>query len=205
MLRIYLIMWFLCEILFSGKILADEKKCNYDFDLKEYPLSYQGKAIVQRPNIVYADSSEVMREKNMFYFHLSAGLIAYEMSAGYYLNPDTLLNVSFVYQKDAIFGISRLYSFTSTRFVADTLYFRGGPSYRSGQTVNYLNSLDKTDLGTIVTADFGIELAIGNRWQWRNLSIGGEWFAVYFPIIRNHQNDFDFQFRLLMMQLGISF
>lgn len=205
MFKIYLTISLLCCAFWPGKILAVEKKCNYDFDLREYPQTYQGKYIVPRPNIAYADSSEVMREKKMFYLHISAGLIAYEVSAAYYFNPDLLFNLNFLYQKDAIFGVSRLYTLSATHFVGDVLYFRGGPAYRQGQTVNFLNSLKRNYLGKINTTDYGVDLAVGTRWQWQNLSIGSEWFAVYIPVFRDSHRDFDFQFRLAMMHVGISF
>jgi hypothetical protein len=71
--------------------------------------------------------------------------------------------------------------------------------------VNYLNSFGKTNLGLTRSSDVGLELGVGNRWQFKNFSVGGEWFAIYIPLIVEETKTFDFQFRIMMMQVGISF
>ncbi len=173
-------------------------------NLDHYPKTYNGKAIIPRPYIAYDDSSEVLRHKKHVYAHASLGLIGMHLQASYFLNPDTLVDLSFMYQKDSITGISQIYTLSLSRFVADTLYFRGGPALRSGNIVNYLNTFGKTEPSVERATDIGMELGIGNRWQWNNLSIGAEWFAIYVPLIVDESRGFDFQFRIVMVQLGVA-
>ena len=174
-------------------------------ELGQVPKTYKGKAIVPRPFVAYEDSSEVMREGKRFQGHLGMGLLAYEANIGYFFNPDTTLNMNFTYQKDTITGISRIVSLTVGRFVGNSLYVRGGLAGRKGDDVNYVNSFLETDTGVIASDDLGVEFAIGNQWQWQNLSIGGEWFAIYIPLVVQGKREFDFQFRASMIQVGLSF
>lgn len=174
-------------------------------ELGQFPKTYKGKAIIPRPFAAYEDSSEVMREGKRFHVHLGMGLLAYDANIGYFYNPDTTLNMNFTYQKDTITGISRIVSATVGRFVENSLYVRGGLAGRRGDDINYVNSFLETDTGVFASDDLGAEFAIGNQWQWQNLTIGGEWFAIYIPLVVKGEREFDFQFRASMINVGLSF
>ena len=103
-------------ILFSPSVAEARKGITY---------SYKGKKVISRPYTVYSDSSEYLRENNDFYLSASAGLIAYSINAGYFINPDSLLQTSYVKQSDTVIGDSEMYALGGTHFVGNSLYLTG--------------------------------------------------------------------------------
>lgn len=71
-------------------------------------------------------------------------------------------------------------------FVSETFYLKGGAAYR--QTT--LSNLTCRDCGPGVTRDWGAartidgEFAIGNQWQWENLTLGADWLGLMVPTVR---------------------
>lgn len=184
---------FIIFILISPTIAEARKGITY---------SYKGKKVISRPNTVYSDSSEYLRENNDFYLSASAGLIAYSFNAGYFINPDSLLQTSYVKQSDTVIGDSEMYALGGTRFVGNSLYLTGQVAFRKGDTIDYKNSIiDAEEI--LHSTDYGIDLAIGNRWNWENFILGGEWFAIYIPLIGKEIKTFEMQFRVLMVHVGL--
>lgn len=164
--------------------------------------TYDGIPIVPRPQYVYADSSTALRQNREFYASIGAGIIGVETRLGYFLFPDLRLDLSFTYQEDLLTGISRSMALAPSFFVADTLYLRAGLAHRWGDSINYVNSF-AGDPGIKLTSDSGMIFGIGNQWQFATLNVGAEWVSIYVPLIGNDQ-DVDFQFRLVMVSLGVS-
>lgn len=166
-------------------------------------FTHDGKRIVKRPNIVYADSSEALRENKNIFAWVGGGLIAAEVGGGYYLNPDWLLDLRAVYQKDAVEGSAQLFALSVSYFPLNAFYGRLGLAYRIGEQFNYRNLFVEDRLQAKTVHDTGIEGALGHRWQWQHFSFGIEWASLYVPVFTPHTN-IDFQFRLLTLQLGVS-
>ncbi|MFK7827248.1 MAG: hypothetical protein AB8G05_24100 [Oligoflexales bacterium] len=165
--------------------------------------SYKGKLVIDRPYTVYQDSSEYLREGKDFYISSGLGLIAYWMSMGAYINPDLLIHINYVEQNDTVTGSSSMIGFGLTRFVDNSLYLTMLTSYREGDTIDYKNSIID-DKKILYSTDYGLDFAIGNRWNWHNFFIGADWFAIYFPVIGKQVKNFEMQFRILMLHVGLA-
>jgi hypothetical protein len=165
--------------------------------------SYSGKLIIPRPNTVYADSSEVLREHKTICAHLAFGLLAYEVAIGYYLNPLNILEAKYIRQKDYFSGIMNFTNISWLHFFADSMYGRIGWSWRWGMPSKLVSISDEKNQAPF--SDFGIDLGVGNRWQWETLSLGVEWVGVYSPqVSRKQLQEPIVQLRALMVTAGVS-
>lgn len=165
--------------------------------------TWDGRVIIERPNIAYADSSKVEREGKTVFALLGGGLIAGELVGGYHLNPDLFADLRVVRQEDAVDDRSILFAASLGYFAANSLYIRSGLGYRIGSAFNYRNFFLEDREQKSATNDFGIEIALGNHWQWESLLLGAEWFAIYLPVLST-RSDIDFQLRALMFHVGIA-
>ena len=132
--------------------------------------TWKGKSLVPVPKITYMGSSEHLREGKRYYGHIAAGLVAIEVSGGYYLNPDLLTELRYVQISDLLAGSSWKLSGSILHYLDNpilgdsTLYGRLGLATRVGTTTT-LNDYVVRPGSKQRVSDFGLELAMGHRWQ----------------------------------------
>lgn len=165
--------------------------------------SYFGKLIVPRPNTVYSDSSEVMREGKTLSAHLAVGLLAYQAGISLFINPVFLVEADYTKQKDYFSGMMNLATLSLLYFFENSTYGRLGWTWRKGSPAELNSIVDEVQQAGV--NDNGIDVGFGNRWQWENVSVGVEWLGAYSPLIHKEQDGkLTVQLRLAMLQFGLS-
>ncbi len=165
--------------------------------------SFLGKVIIDRPNTIYSDSSEVLREHRWFSALMGAGLLGIDVALGYYLDPMNLLEVQYLKQKDYFTGMMNLWNLSLVHFIDNSAYLRSGWGWRRGSGAKIITIIEEERAKDIY--DSGFDLGIGNRWQWEGLSVGVEWIGSYIPLVnREEQEGISIQLRFAMVHLGLS-
>jgi hypothetical protein len=113
-----------------------------------------------------------------------------------FLNHDKLLELNLAIsngyedigfnQKHAVY---RYYAARYTQFLSNSLYLTGGIAYRyfHGQVSTRLDASNAIEPSSRIQfyqtkkEDAGIDIALGNRWQWNEFSLGFDWFGLYAP------------------------
>jgi hypothetical protein len=154
---------------------------------------YENVMIVKRPSVI-EESSEHNRMGKSFYLSVqpvgfAVSIIPSEgIDAGYYLNRNSLLQLEYSKGKglDYVFfdveattvGLNLKY------FTGNSFYLKGGAEYRQVSITNFhclfCDSNTKSDLGS--ADSIGVELAIGNQWQWSNFTLGCDWLGATIPV-----------------------
>lgn len=166
--------------------------------------SYTGKLIVPRPNTIFSDSSEVLREGKTGSVHMGLGLLAFEATAGMYLDPMNMVELKYLKQKDYFSGTMTLGSVSFLHFFDNSIYNRFGWAWRQGSPTKIITITDQEKQEGIY--DSGIDMGIGNRWQWDKLSFGVEWFAFYVPLVNREEQDtsYSMHMRFALVHVGLS-
>ncbi|MEI6397235.1 MAG: hypothetical protein WCO71_00565 [Pseudomonadota bacterium] len=145
--------------------------------------------IMSHASVVLAEGDQKNREgKHAYAAYEVIGLTMMPVSGlrlGYFINPNLVAEVSY------LTGSAKIGSFESRKslmeakakyFLGETFYVDGGFAHESWG-VNY--SVLKSG-GTLETADIrgkvtntGIDLHIGNQWQWEGFTLGCDWVGYF--------------------------
>jgi len=167
---------------------------------------------------------------------LSAGTFLYNVlgfgvgiQGGAYVATNTLLEVDALTAVAIFPNVPRSdsVSFGVRQFVTPTFYVKGGVRYRRLRTEEYLFDSEPDGYDEFIEqSDIGLDMALGNRWQWGGFTLGVEWFGVYRPlktldanqVLKNHETgletrtgvseskiDVTHDLRIAHLQLGGSF
>ena len=189
---------------------------------------------------VDADSSEVMREGKKGFvtvtlLGLSPGSVS-GIDAGAFLNPNLLVAANYEISStkfgfggtDLLEDKEKSVSVYAKRFWGNSFYTNLGVAYRSVKhkenTISFSNtSVTVTNLSKEQSFNReDLTFALGNQWQWKNFTLGCDWFGVSYAIsqqvVTNKATDTstnqpttadpikkDNQIRLLALYLGASF
>jgi hypothetical protein len=152
--------------------------------------------IKETPNAIYENSSEHNRINKTFQVSLIAvgfgpvsGTVG-GVNLSYFFDRNSLLNLSFVRIRESSYSCSGSISCKATgnafalsykRFAGNSFYYTVGLGRReagyeeidvASGSPNYKFS------GTAI----GAEVSIGNQWQWKNFTLGCDWFGLNFPL-----------------------
>ena len=163
--------------------------------------NFEGKLVIPRPYQIYSDSSEYLRENKKYSLFIGAGMIGTWINLGYFLDPNKLIEVSYISQQDILSGKSKLYNLGMTDFYGNSEYYSIRLAYRIGKEINYKNSIIGNEILT-ETKDIGIDVGIGRRWNTNNYIIGCEWASFYIPLELLGKKHFEVQVRFMMLHLG---
>ncbi len=109
---------------------------------------------------------------------------AFLASASAFLTPQDVLSFFYVRSSAFLFGSGSSASLAYQRFLHQSLYVSLGLTYRdltfedvfSDAVVQLIDSEFKTQT---VIRDIGIDLSIGNKWQWKNFNIAVDWLGYF--------------------------
>ena len=167
----------------------------------ENDRTYNGKKIVgdDDSDTVVRDSSEANRQDKNWLLDLEligfTPLASSGLGAGWYINPDMILDAAYTRGKESVFDISVVADTAAVRFKkfeGNSFYWRLGILYR---TISFDASILAATLGASnVTVkgsaySLGPELAIGNQWQWSNFTMGCDWIGYFTPVVSNSTVD----------------
>ncbi len=149
----------------------------------------------------------------------------YSFVAGYQLNPD--INLELWYDKlqygsiftpcSGDFEISNYYGARGRYFFGNSFNLSGYTYYKREKIscrtvdVNFIESRGTEPAITIVSRNdrnssgIGVGFSIGNRWQWENFYLGGEWFGFGVDqVVKNYsQNIPKYALKLVISRLSI--
>jgi hypothetical protein len=152
--------------------------------------------IKETPNAVYENSSEHNRiDKNFEASVIAVGFgpvpgTVGGFTFGYYLNRNSLINLSYVKVRQSAYSCSGSIGCTASgnaialsykRFASNSFYYTLGLSRREA-------GYRETEEPSGVTAykfngyALGGEVSIGNQWQWKNFTLGCDWIGFNFPL-----------------------
>ncbi len=149
---------------------------------------------VMSPDQTLDDSSAAMRQNKKFSFALQplgftvAPLVSMGFSAGYYLNPDAILELDYSQgaQNMLFFEIyGTTYDLRVKKFWGNSFYTNLGLGSRKIGVRDAFDSLTSNiityeiDLSATSTV---VDFAIGNRWQWDYFTLGCDWIGVMAPL-----------------------
>ena len=165
---------------------------------------YDGREVVPRPNIIYDDSSEYLRAGKKYLISGGPGLLSWSLNAGYFVNPNRLYTLTFANQGEVLSPPSNFYAVGLKQFFDNSLFLVGRLAYKEGSRIKYEDSI----IGNEVfdeTKYFGIEIGLGNTWNWDHWLIGCEWVSI-FSSFNNIQNKYVVvHFRGLSTHIGYMF
>jgi hypothetical protein len=151
-----------------------------------------GKRIVSE-DVVVEDSSEYHRENKVASAVVELGFgaaltIGTGGAVGYYLTPNSLLELSYVAgSSDYLFIAieSALAELRWKKFWGNSFYTNLGLGYRDiglKADLDLFNDPGSKINRTLGAQSLGVNLALGNRWQWENFTIGCDWLGLFVPI-----------------------
>ncbi len=155
-----------------------------------------GKVIVSRDEVVFNDSSEALREGKEWSLVFEpigfsvAPIASYGLAAGAYLSSDMIMEASYAHGKTdfLIFNIFSDYTALHLKkFWGNSFYTNTGFAMRKLGAGFDLESIatGASDLkASSSTTSIGVELAIGNRWQWDTFTLGCDWIGAFLPIAK---------------------
>ena len=116
-------------------------------------------------------------------------------SAGYYINPDFLVEASVAGAASFLpnFQAARHLTLGLRTFVSDSFYLKLGAGYRAYRVDDWIEdtieALFEASFQTPKNADrylegsdWGLDLSIGHRWQWGFFAIDIDWLGAYVPL-----------------------
>lgn len=131
------------------------------------------------------NSSAHARMGKNYYLGAEIGSIPFSTQGvvvGYYLKPDFILEGAydrFAYNSTTVDVEITNIQARSKKFWGNSFYTSHGLGYRTAK-------LDVKVLGESASAtisSLGLDLGIGNRWQWDRFSIGIDWYDLFIPFI----------------------
>lgn len=118
------------------------------------------------------------------------GIPSAGLSGGYYLSPDQILEASYVRGSISYLSVieifSSMYTIRLKKFWGNSFYTNFGAGTREIGAGIDLKALtgDSTLLAKQSATSAGIELAIGNRWQYDTFTIGCDWIGFFAPLTK---------------------
>lgn len=113
--------------------------------------------------------------------------------AGVYMDPDTILDASYVRLRWGELGYpmkSDAFGIRLKNFLGNSFYWRAGVVFRTidydtwaGRWVTPGNKI----VGNIKVSSLGADVAIGNQWQWETFMMGGDWIGLLVPLIAKYE------------------
>ncbi len=151
---------------------------------------------VERYSVGASDTSDANRVGKRFYLSAQpigfavAPVPAIGLNAGYYLNPDLILQVEYSSGKlpRLFYDLeARTLAFNAKYFFGGSFYMKGGAAYRQlaikNVTCLFCSQPNRVLLEDAGAADsIAAELAIGNQWQWDNFTLGCDWIGLMVPV-----------------------
>lgn len=112
------------------------------------------------------------------------------VSAGYYFSPNQIISGRFGIASGVISSMDeKILSIDLKSFWGNSFYTRAGFSKRDYDfswdvypTDEEGNIGFETETLTAKTSSMGLELGLGNQWQWNSFTIGADWVGVYLPL-----------------------
>ncbi len=144
------------------------------------------------------------------------------VSLGYFLNPDNLLLINYSnfngeYVDDAAIKL-RATSVGLRRFTGNSFNYTPNIYYRRHRADYYQEgSFRRIGGANIIYEDVGVGINIGNEWQWKNFTMGCDWFGMNATLVKIHDEEQSvghmeeadltrgFTFNLLHFYVGVSF
>lgn len=153
--------------------------------------SPSGKSVVEQGETVVRDSSEFSREgKRVFIGYEAFGLnplASTGFMAGMYLSPDSIVDLSWTNGKFEWLGFEMKSTAIAVRyksFNGNSFYWRAGGMFRTYEyDASYYDlSSAQTSNGTVKISATGLDLGIGNQWQWDTFSLGCDWIGAFIAV-----------------------
>lgn len=139
--------------------------------------------------------SEANRQGKIAYVGAEAGLgmvfPATGIEAGYFLTPNLIPSISYIQSDFTVSTASVTMSLVTVRalwFIGNSFYADFGVGQRS---IAFDFSLDAAAVGAgkykvgASVANFGLDIGIGNRWQWDGFWLGTEWVGYFLPLAKS--------------------
>ena len=209
---------------FSGT----NKEAQYASWKRVYVDRIADRADINEPYIEASKSSAQLRQGRTFAIHGEpigfSGGIGNESGVigSYYFTSNQLFELGASmpylfdrpegYEHDGIYrNIKKYYAaLRLTNFWDNSFYTTQGIGYRSVKMKLYGLADETTADGGGAKKifyeherqDIGVDIAIGNRWQWRRASFGVDWLGLYIPIRKFRDRDSPYFDRLLSAELS---
>jgi hypothetical protein len=174
----------------SGKPKRNKRgKASAEADEADMPKrTKSGKKVVDVGEAVVLNSSEYHREGKKAYIALELFGLNLLPSSGFiggaYISPDTIVDASFTTGQFDFLGYkmkSNSVSFRYKKFNGNSFYWRSGIMMRQLDYNTTLSVLTDGPNGKATASSAGVDLAIGNQWQWQTFTIGCDWIGLFAP------------------------
>lgn len=140
-------------------------------------------------------------------------------SLGFFLDDDSIIGASFYdldddnnFNEDYEEGLAIELSFK--QFSGNSFYIQPFAYYRDVKEFEKESFFGSIENRSYTIRDVGVGIKIGNQWQWKNLTLGCDWFGINRQVSRLEEegdegflsfNDDRTQFTLLNLYFGASF
>ncbi|MDQ3234616.1 MAG: hypothetical protein M3Q07_22660 [Pseudobdellovibrionaceae bacterium] len=140
----------------------------------------------------HAESSEENRRARHIEVQGHGGFSGIGVSVGIYLTDDCRLDLKWSRGDAAFMGFDE-HSFKAEfqSFTANSLYYGFGLHHRKvrwNQSYSSVTTYADSVLERSSTRSNGVYFVVGNEWTMKNFVIGGEWFGVSQPFLRQTDN-----------------
>lgn len=119
------------------------------------------------------------------------------MTGAYFLSRDSVLELSYVQSTNLFVSSASYAAVRLRRYLGNSVYLIGGLGYREtkydgflndvfdsfGTSISKLGDPNVKEIKTEASATtMGIDLGVGNQWQWGYFTLGCEWLGFYKPL-----------------------
>lgn len=141
----------------------------------------------------------------------------FTLGVGYFIDDNDLINLRYTFQNSSGAEQSR----SSNDFPEKTRAIALGDRHFFGNSFNTLGSLywkdhskfDRANGRTYYFKDYGLGIRLGNEWQWKNFTMGCDWFGLNHSLVKVADSfpatsfglDRELTFSFLNFYLGYSF
>ncbi len=183
-----------------------QRTSQYEDQNRSEDRSSDGSYVVEETTTVYESSGQrsSAAERSNKIVSLTGGILS--GSAGIYVHKNVILGAKYVRPFITLGAPNlptegHLFSGFADIFIGNTFYVTGGYGQRTlvYDDIDLKKSLFVSDskgrVREVTYTDTGATIGVGNRWQWKNFSIGAEWVGLYFKVTepevsRNFKGDF---------------
>jgi acid stress-induced BolA-like protein IbaG/YrbA len=162
-----------------------------------------GVPIVERPRVVYADSSEAYRQNHHHQLSLGIGLLVGSVTYGYLVRPDWIVEGYLQKQLEFIEGDSISATMGMKFLPGDSFYIKSAVATRKSRSPHFDNTSNQQTMER--HQEEGLDLSVGNQWSWSHLILNAEWVGFYIPLFEKSKGDGTLlQFRLMQLSVGMA-